>query len=75
MDLQINEAEQQSAILVNLIEPIYRQHGIDVEVLEDLKNRASIVEEDCMILSQFVFCFALLNSSLCFSCYSSCSCG
>lgn len=41
MDVQINEAEQLCAILVGLIDPIYRQHGISSDVLEELSKRFS----------------------------------
>lgn len=44
MDIQIKEAEELSGVLVEAIEPIYRQHGVDTDVLSQLKT--SVNDED-----------------------------
>ena len=51
MDAQIGEAEKISNVLVSLIEPIYKQHGIPLSVLEDLKSNS---KSDGMYVCMYV---------------------
>jgi hypothetical protein len=42
MDAQILEAEKVSAVLLSLMDPLYRQHGIGLEVLDGLKEKGTV---------------------------------